>query len=132
MKKSILLVSHSKQLTDGLKEMIEAMSDSQTVTIFSLGGTADGSLGSDSTKIIEAVKQTNEDELILVFADLGSAVINSEMARDLLEPQQQSRYHLIDAPLVEGAFAAAITAGVSDDLQQIVTEAKNAAQKGWQ
>lgn len=131
MKKSILLVSHSQQLTDGLKAMIEDMSDSETVTLFSLGGTAEGELGSDPTKIVEAVNQSPDTEQILVFADLGSAVLNAELAYDMLEPEQQTRYHLIDAPLVEGAFAAAITAGFSDDLSQITAEAQKAAEKGW-
>ena len=130
MKKSILLVSHSQQLTDGLKAMIEDMSDSETVTLFSLGGTAEGELGSDPTKIVEAVNQSPDAEQILVFADLGSAVLNAELAYDMLEPEQQTRYHLIDAPLVEGAFAAAITAGFSDDLSQITAEAQKAAEKG--
>ena len=131
MKKSILLVSLSQQLTDGLKAMIEDMSDSETVTLFSLGGTAEGELGSDPTKIVEAVNQSPDAEQILVFADLGSAVLNAELAYDMLEPEQQTRYHLIDAPLVEGAFAAAITAGFSDDLSQITAEAQKAAEKGW-
>ena len=131
MKKRILLVSHSQQLTDGLKAMIEDMSDSETVTLFSLGGTAEGELGSDPTKIVEAVNQSPDAEQILVFADLGSAVLNAELAYDMLEPEQQTRYHLIDAPLVEGAFAAAITAGFSDDLSQITAEAQKAAEKGW-
>ena len=131
MKKSILLVSHSQQLTDGLKAMIEDMSDRETVTLFSLGGTAEGELGSDPTKIVEAVNQSPDAEQILVFADLGSAVLNAELAYDMLEPEQQTRYHLIDAPLVEGAFAAAITAGFSDDLSQITAEAQKAAEKGW-
>lgn len=131
MKKSILLVSHSQQLTDGLKAMIEDMSDSETVTLFSLGGTAEDELGSDPTKIVEAVNQSPDAEQILVFADLGSAVLNAELAYDMLEPEQQTRYHLIDAPLVEGAFAAAITAGFSDDLSQITAEAQKAAEKGW-
>lgn len=34
MKKSILLVSHSQQLTDGLKEMIEQMQQSEDVLLF--------------------------------------------------------------------------------------------------
>ncbi len=131
MKKSILLVSHSQQLTEGLKQMIEDMADTQTVTLYALGGTADGALGSDATKIIDAVNESDQTALILVFADLGSAVLNAELAYDMLAPEQQKRYHLIDAPLVEGAFAAAITAGFSDDLSQITAEAKKAAEKGW-
>ena len=49
----------------------------------------------------------------------------------MLEEDQQKHYHLVDAPLVEGAFAAAITAGVSDDLTQILAEAQNVGKKGW-
>ncbi|MGX7031698.1 dihydroxyacetone kinase phosphoryl donor subunit DhaM [Vagococcus zengguangii] len=132
MKKSILLVSHSKEITDGLKVMIEQMANSDVVSIYSLGGTSDGELGSDPMKLIDAVNEAEDSDVYLVFADLGSAVMSSELAFDMLEENQQARYKLVDAPLVEGAFAAAITAGVTDDINQIITEAKNAGKKGWE
>ena len=125
MKADILLVSHSKMITDGIKEMIEQMNASEEITIHSLGGTSDGSLGSDP------INEADSDREFLIFADLGSAVLSSELAFDMLEEDQQKHYHLVDAPLVEGAFAAAITAGVSDDLTQILAEAQNAGKKGW-
>jgi dihydroxyacetone kinase DhaKLM complex PTS-EIIA-like component DhaM len=50
----------------------------------------------------------------------------------MLEDEQQSKYILVDAPLVEGAFAAGITASVSDDIEHILIEAKNAPGKGWE
>lgn len=53
------------------------------------------------------------------------------MAKDMLDEEVQKKYYLVDAPLVEGAFAGAITAGVTDDLTQIIAEAKKAGQKGW-
>ena len=131
MKADILLVSHSKMITDGIKEMIEQMNASEEFTIHSLGGTSDGSLGSDPMKIIDTINEAASDREFLIFADLGSAVLSSELAFDMLEEDQQKHYHLVDAPLVEGAFAAAITAGVSDDLTQILAEAQNAGKKGW-
>ena len=82
------------------------MSDSETVTLFHWVEQLKSELGSDPTKIVEAVNRSPDAEQILVFADLGSAVLNAELAYDMLEPEQQTRYHLIDAPLVEGAFAA--------------------------
>ena len=127
MKADILLVSHSKMITDGIKEMIEQMNASEEITIHSLGG----SLGSDPMKIIDTINEADSDREFLIFADLGSAVLSSELAFDMLEEDQQKHYHLVDAPLVEGAFAAAITAGVSDDLTQILAEAQNAGKKGW-
>ena len=126
MKADILLVSHSKMITDGIKEMIEQMNASEEITIHSLGGTSDGSLGSDPMKIIDTINEADSDREFLIFADLSS-----ELAFDMLEEDQQKHYHLVDAPLVEGAFAAAITAGVSDDLTQILAEAQNAGKKGW-
>lgn len=131
MRKALLLVSHSKKITDGIKEMIEQMAQSNSLEIYSLGGTSDGELGSDPTKIVDVINKNSLVEKFLVFADLGSAVLSAELAFDMLEEQQQAKYILVDAPLVEGAFAAGITASVSDDIAHIVTEAKNAPGKGW-
>ncbi|MBU5366520.1 dihydroxyacetone kinase phosphoryl donor subunit DhaM [Enterococcus devriesei] len=132
MKKAILLVSHSQKITDGIKEMIEQMAQSDSLEIYSLGGTSEGELGSDPTKIVDVVNEADSVEAFLVFADLGSAVLSAELAFDMLEETQQSKYILVDAPLVEGAFAAGITASVSDDLSHIIAEAKNAPGKGWE
>ncbi|EOT38380.1 MULTISPECIES: dihydroxyacetone kinase phosphoryl donor subunit DhaM [Enterococcus] len=131
MKKSIFLVSHSKEITDGIKAMVEQMAQKEEVAIFSLGGTAEGQLGSDPTKIMAAVEASQDAAVYLVFADLGSAVLSAELAFDLLAENDQKKYRLVDAPLVEGAFAAAITAGITDDVEQIMTEAKQAGKKGW-
>ncbi|MCD1025650.1 dihydroxyacetone kinase phosphoryl donor subunit DhaM [Enterococcus sp. SMC-9] len=131
MKKSIFLVSHSKEITDGIKTMVEQMAQKEEVAIFSLGGTAEGQLGSDPTKIMAAVEASQDAAVYLVFADLGSAVLSAELAFDLLAENDQKKYRLVDAPLVEGAFAAAITAGITDDVEQIMTEAKQAGKKGW-
>ncbi|MCF1627396.1 dihydroxyacetone kinase phosphoryl donor subunit DhaM [Tetragenococcus koreensis] len=132
MKTSLLLLSHSKEITDGIQKMIEQMQTSNDVSIYSLGGTTDNEIGSDPTKIVEAVNEASKEDAFFVFADIGSAVINAEMAQDMLEEEQQERYYLVDAPLVEGAFAAAITAGTSDDVQQIIAEAQKAGKKDWE
>lgn len=132
MKKAILLVSHSLKITDGIKEMIEQMAQSESLQIFSLGGTSEGELGSDPTKIVDTVNEAAEVDTFFVFADLGSAVLSAELAFDMLEDEQQSKYILVDAPLVEGAFAAGITASVSDDIEHILIEAKDAPGKGWE
>ena len=100
MKKAILLVSHSLKITDGIKEMIEQMAQSESLQIFSLGGTSEGELGSDPTKIVDTVNEAAEVDTFFVFADLGSAVLSAELAFDMLEDEQQSKYILVDAPLV--------------------------------
>ena len=45
---TIILVSHSRKITDGLKEMIEEMTGKlEHILIVSAGGTDDGRLGTD-------------------------------------------------------------------------------------
>ncbi|MCF1586364.1 PTS-dependent dihydroxyacetone kinase phosphotransferase subunit DhaM [Tetragenococcus koreensis] len=131
MKTSLLLLSHSKEITDGIKKMIEQMQTSSDVSIYSLGGTVDNEIGSDPTKIVDAVNDADKEDSFLVFADIGSAILNAEMAKDMLEEKQQGRYYLVDAPLVEGAFAAAITASTTSDIQQMISEAQKAGEKDW-
>jgi len=131
MKTSLLLLSHSKEITDGIKKMIEQMQTSSDVSIYSLGGTVDNEIGSDPTKIVDAVNDADKEDSFLVFADIGSAILNAEMAKDMLEEEQQGRYYLVDAPLVEGAFAAAITASTTSDVQQMISEAQKAGEKDW-
>lgn len=131
MKKSILLISHSKKITDGLKEMIEEMSSGDTVTLYSLGGTPEGALGTDPMKIMEALQQT-QGTMRLVFCDIGSAIMSAEMAVEMLSDEEKKDIHLMDAPLIEGAFAAAITGGFSDDVEQILAEAQTAAKKNFE
>ncbi|PXZ04447.1 dihydroxyacetone kinase phosphoryl donor subunit DhaM [Gilliamella apicola] len=124
---SIILVSHSKKITDGLKEMIEEMVDSTgDVKIFSAGGTEDGRLGTDSVAIYNIIKQSSQHNNILIFADIGSAILSTETAIDLIEDEElKSKVTLVDAPLVEGAFVASIQAMVDKDVEGILAELQN-------
>ncbi|MCX8650022.1 PTS-dependent dihydroxyacetone kinase phosphotransferase subunit DhaM [Gilliamella sp. B2776] len=124
---SIILVSHSKKITDGLKEMIEDMVDSTgDVRIFSAGGTEDGRMGTDSIAIYNIIKQCSNHRNILIFADIGSAILSAETAIDLIENESlKNRVILVDAPLVEGAFVASIQAMVDNDVEGILAELQN-------
>lgn len=124
---SIVLVSHSKKITDGLKEMIEEMADfTNNVKIYSAGGTDDGRMGTDSIAIYNIIKQSANCKNILIFADIGSAILSAETAIDLIEDEQlKSKVTLVDAPLVEGAFVASIQAMVDDDIEGILAELQN-------
>lgn len=121
--KSILLVSHSKKITDGLKEMIEEMigTDSE-VSIYSLGGTEDGRLGTDAVKIMTAIAESNQCEDIFVFCDIGSALLSTETALELIDEEMIEKVVIMDAPLVEGAFAAGVQASVGCDRTTILKE----------
>ncbi len=62
MKTSFLLISHSKEITDGIKKMIEQMQTSDDVSIYSLGGTTEDEIGSDPTKIVDAVNEASKED----------------------------------------------------------------------
>lgn len=118
----IILVSHSQKLTDGLKELITQMSDNENVHIISAGGTGDGRLGTSAAKIMEAIESLENAKGILIFTDIGSSIMSSESAIDMLDEELQAKTQLVNAPLVEGSFAAAIKASTECSLDDILTE----------
>jgi PTS hybrid protein len=120
----IILVSHSQKITDGTKEMIEEMTGtSESVRITSAGGTGDGRLGTNSIMIMEAIEANSDCAHILIFCDIGSAILSSETAIDLIEDAELAgKTEIIDCPLVEGAFAAAVQATVCQERETIIQE----------
>ncbi|MGH1830621.1 dihydroxyacetone kinase, phosphotransfer subunit [Enterococcus sp. AZ048] len=120
----IILVSHSQKITDGTKEMIEEMTGtSDAVRIISAGGTGDGRLGTNSVMIMEAIEANSDCDHILIFCDIGSAILSSETAIDLIEEEDlQDKTEIMDCPLIEGAFAAAVQATVCQKKETIIQE----------
>lgn len=120
----IILVSHSQKITDGTKEMIEEMTgELEGVRVISAGGTGDGRLGTNAVMIMEYIEVCRECEHILIFCDIGSAILSSETAIDLIGDEiLKEKVEIMDCSLVEGAFAAAVQASVSQDKQLVVAE----------
>lgn len=120
----IILVSHSQKITDGTKEMIEEMTGtSESVRITSAGGTGDGRLGTNSIMIMETIEANSDCAHILIFCDIGSAILSSETAIDLIEDAELAgKTEIMDCPLVEGAFAAAVQATVCQERETIIQE----------
>ncbi len=56
--------------------------------------------------------------------DLGSAVLSAEMALELLPEERRAGVMLCEAPLVEGAVAAAVTAKLGSPLEAVAREAR--------
>ena len=62
-----------------------------------------------SEAIREAIESLEARE-ILIFMDLGSAVMSAETVLEALDDDLRGRVHLVDAPFVEGAFSAGVIA----------------------
>ena len=71
---SIVVVSHSKKLAEGVAEVAKMMA--RDVTIVAAGGTEDGSLGTSYEKIATAIDKAYTDDGVALFMDMGSAVID--------------------------------------------------------
>jgi hypothetical protein len=74
-----------------------------------VGGDADGGFGTDPERIRGAIEDLEADE-VLVFMDLGSAVLSAETVLEMLSSEKREQVRLVDAPFVEGAFAAGVVA----------------------
>ena len=116
---SLLIVSHSAQLAAGVKEFAEQVAGGK-VQIADAGGAADGSLGTSVDRIQERLRQVASPDGTLVLVDLGSAVLSVEMA---IEALGAGRVQISDAPLVEGAYLAAIEASAEGATLAQVAEA---------
>jgi dihydroxyacetone kinase phosphotransfer subunit len=116
---SLLIVSHSAQLAAGVKEFAEQVAGGK-VQIAAAGGAADGSLGTSIDHIQERLRQIASPDGTLVLVDLGSAVLSVEMATEALGAD---RVQISDAPLVEGAYLAAIEASAEGATLEQVAEA---------
>ncbi len=124
---SIVIVSHSAKLADGVLEIVEQMVQGK-VALAAAGGidNSENSIGTDPMKVMEAITSIYSDDGVLVLMDLGSALLSAEMALEFLPPKQQANIRLCAAPLVEGTMAAAVQAMVGGSLNQVANEALGA------
>jgi PTS hybrid protein len=119
----IVLVSHSARLAEGAADLAGQVGGG-TVRVLAAGGTGDGELGTSAEKIAAAVAGAEAGAGVLVLPDLGSAVLT---VRAMLEDQSGGRVVLADAPFVEGAVAATVTAAAGADLKAVA----RAAEEAW-
>ncbi|MEH2110803.1 phosphoenolpyruvate--protein phosphotransferase [Nostoc sp.] len=124
---AIVIVSHSKQLALGVRELAAQMVQGQ-VPIAVAAGIEDpeNPLGTDPIQVYEAIASVFSDDGVLVLMDLGSALLSAEMAIEFLPEAQQQKVHLCEAPLVEGAIAAVVAAAAGMDIHQVMAEARGA------
>ncbi|OIN68281.1 dihydroxyacetone kinase [Exiguobacterium sp. KRL4] len=116
---NLILVSHSEKLAAGLKELLAEMAPDTPVLL--AAGLADGTIGTDASRIEETMNELTDDGLILT--DIGSATMNAELALELYSGDRSVQF--VEAPLVEGAFLAAVLSGQSKSLDEIVTGVKS-------
>jgi phosphoenolpyruvate-protein phosphotransferase/dihydroxyacetone kinase phosphotransfer subunit len=123
----IVLVSHSRALAEALRELVRQVASNDVPLAIAAGvGPQREEFGTDAIEITEAIQSVFSDDGVLVLMDLGSAILSAEMALELLPEEMKSKIRFCAAPVVEGAIAAGVQAGLGMDLDTICREARQA------
>ena len=119
----IVIVSHSEKLATSIVELTKMMADGAAVV--AAGGLEDGTFGTSYDRIKAAVESVYSDDGVIVLMDMGSAVMTTEM---VLEEYDSDKVRMVDAPIVESAVAASVSAMCGSDLLTILEEIEETKQ----
>ncbi len=123
----IVIVSHSRPLANALADLVRQVASPEVPIAVAAGvGEERAEFGTDAVEIMQAILSVDSPDGVLVLMDLGSAILSAEMALELLPPETAARIRFCAAPLVEGAIAAGVQAGLGMDLQTVCSEASDA------
>ena len=120
----LVFVSHSSLIATGLVDLARQMAPS--VRMLPAGGTDDDRIGTSFAKVAAGIEAADAGRGVVVLCDLGSAILTAESALDFLDDEIRSRVVIADAPLVEGAVAAAVAAQIGGDLPAVESAARSA------
>ncbi|MEU3980788.1 PTS fructose transporter subunit IIA [Streptomyces sp. NPDC026672] len=122
----IVLVSHSAEVAASVAELAKGLAGGATaVPLAAAGGTEGGGLGTSAELIAAAAASVDRGAGVAVLTDLGSAVLT---VKALLAEGDElpDGTRLVDAPFVEGAVAAVVTASAGADLDAVEAAAVEA------
>ncbi|MFJ5786112.1 PTS-dependent dihydroxyacetone kinase phosphotransferase subunit DhaM [Streptomyces hydrogenans] len=122
----IVLVSHSAAVAGAVADLARGLAGGGGLApVAAAGGTPDGGLGTSSELITAAARAVDEGAGVALLVDLGSAVLT---VKALLAEGDElpAGARLVDAPFVEGAVAALVTASTGGDLDAVAAAAAEA------
>jgi phosphoenolpyruvate---glycerone phosphotransferase subunit DhaM len=119
----IVIVSHSRDIAAGTAALAAQMAGDE-VRIEAAGGAPDGGLGTDGARVEAAIEAADQGDGAIVLGDLGSAILT---ARHVLDGHERNgAVRLVDAPLVEGAVAAAVMSSAGRPVDEVAAAAEEA------
>ena len=122
MSVGIVVVSHSRALAEAAVRLAQEMVRGVEPALAIAAGTADGGVGTDAARIADAITSVSSGDGVLVLMDLGSAVLSSELAIELL-PAGTGPVRLSSGPLVEGLVVAVVRSVGGASLAEVAGEA---------
>jgi PTS hybrid protein len=119
----IVLVSHSAALAEGTAEVAGQIGGGSVIVV-PAGGTDDGGIGTSIARVREALHKAGAAAGVVILPDLGSSVLTVRAL--LAEEDFPYPVALADAPFVEGAVAATVTAAAGGDVGAVLRAAEEA------
>ncbi|EHL2020750.1 phosphoenolpyruvate--protein phosphotransferase [Escherichia coli] len=120
---AIVIVSHSLRLAQGIEELALQMSGGDVpLAIAADIDDPQNPIGTDAIAIMSAIESVWSPDGVLVLMDMGSALLSTEMALELLSEEQRSAIYLLAAPVVEGAMSAVTSAAAGLSVTEIIAE----------
>ncbi|MFZ0370794.1 MAG: dihydroxyacetone kinase phosphoryl donor subunit DhaM [Halobacillus sp.] len=110
----IVLVSHSEKAAAGICEILQQVVGE--IPVEAAGGLEGGEIGTNFERIQTAIQNIHNEKGTIVFYDIGSAQMNAEMA---IETLGFENVHLASAPILEGAYLAAVESSVGKSVEEI-------------
>lgn len=119
----IVVVSHSKKLAEEVIELAKEMKKND-FPLINGSGTSGDFLGSDPMIIKNAIENAYTDKGVIIYVDLGSSILNTEMAIDFIDEDSfdKSKIKIADAPIVEGLISAVAINDENATLDEILEE----------
>jgi PTS hybrid protein len=120
----LVIVSHSPKIAEGIVDVAAQMAPN--VVLRPAGGTDDDGIGTSFEKVAAAIADADGGAGVVILGDLGSAILTAETALDFLDDDQRERVRIADAPIVEGAVAAAVSAEGGAPLAEVLAAGESA------
>jgi multiphosphoryl transfer protein len=122
----LVVVSHSRALGEAARAVAGEMLPGDAAPIEVAAGLDDGGFGTDAVAISEAITRADDGDGVVVLMDLGSAVLSTELALELVDDDVRERAVLSPGPLVEGLVVAAVSAAGGASAAAVAAEAADA------
>jgi phosphoenolpyruvate---glycerone phosphotransferase subunit DhaM len=121
----VVLVSHSAEVARSVADLASRLTGAGAdVAVAAAGGDPDGGIGTSSDLITAAARSVDAGAGVAVLADLGSAVLTVKAL--LADGELPEGARLVDAPFLEGAVAAVVTASTGAGLDAVAAAAADA------
>ena len=117
----LVVVSHSATAATGIVEIAAEMAGDTRIE--AVGGDGHGGIGTVPDDIEAALETADDGDGVVVLVDLGSAVMNAEVAIEAMDVEAV----IADGPVLEGAVNAAVAATSPKATLESVREQAEAA-----